>query len=119
MATTTATSRLVSPLTSAVNASTDARGRGAWSRIGILASARNAPARSASADPAMIAARVANGPAVALTAGSRAAGRRHAATIVRVIAASHSTTGSQSRDDVILADTRTRSGATVRMATRS
>ena len=52
----------------------------------------------------MIAARVANGPSVALAAGSRASGRRQAAATARMTAAVHSTTGSRSRGDAILAD---------------
>src|SRR5207253_6047597 len=55
--------------------------------------------------PAMIAARVANGPRVARAAGGRASGRRQAAAAVRMTAAAHSTTGSQSRGDAIVADT--------------
>src|SRR6266536_349958 len=107
MATTTATSRLASPLTTAVNARTEAAAtaRGARSRISRPARMRNTPSRSASTDPAMIAARVANGPRVARAAGGRASGRRQAAAAVRMTAAVHSTTGSQSRGDVILADT--------------
>ena len=63
----------------------------------------------------MIAARVANGPSVALAAGSRAAGRQQAAAAVRMTAAVHSTTGSRSRGDVILADRPGLLGVTVCM----
>ena len=66
----------------------------------------------------MIAARVANGPSVALAAGSRACGRQQAAAAVRMTAAVHSTTGSRSRGDVILADTSGRLGVTMRMPPR-
>jgi hypothetical protein len=52
----------------------------------------------------MIAARVANGPAVALAAGSRASGRRQAAVTARMTAAVYSTSGRRSRGDVIVAD---------------
>ena len=120
MATTTATSRLTSPLSRAVNARTEtaAMARGAWSRIRNLASAPNTPSRPASTDPAMIAARVANGPSVALAAGSRASGRRQAAATARMTAAVHSTTGSRSRDDAILADASSLPGVRVRMPPR-
>ena len=63
----------------------------------------------------MIAARVANGPSVALAAGSRACGRQQAAAAVRMTAAVHSTTGSRSRGDVILADRSGLLGVTVSM----
>ena len=56
-------------------------------------------------EPAMIAARVANGPAVAQAAGGSASGWRQAAAAISTAAAVHSTTGSRSRGDVILADT--------------
>ena len=63
----------------------------------------------------MIAARIANGPSVALAAGSRACGRQQAAAAVRMTAAVHSTTGSRSRGDVILADRSGFLGVTVFM----
>jgi len=120
MATTTATSRLTSPLSRAVNARTEtaATARGAWSRIRNLASAANTPSRLASTDPAMIAARVANGPSVAVAADSRASGRRQAAAAVRMTAAVQSTRGSRSRGDVILADISGFSDVTVCMPPR-
>jgi hypothetical protein len=63
----------------------------------------------------MIAAKVANGPSVARAAGSRAVGRAQAAAAVRMTAAVHSTTGSRSRGDAILADTSGFVGVTVSM----
>jgi hypothetical protein len=63
----------------------------------------------------MIAVKVANGPSVARAAGSRAVGRAQAAAAVRMTAAVHSTTGSRSCGDVILADRPGLLGVTVRM----
>src|SRR5205823_5302196 len=82
------------------------------------ASAPNALSRPASTEPAMIAARVANGPSVARAAGSRAAGRQQAAAAVRIAAAVHSTMGSRSRGDVILADASRFPGMTACMSPR-
>ena len=93
MATTTATSRLARPASRAVKARTDAAAsvRGAWSRISRPARARKSPSRPASTDPAMIAARVANGPAVAQAAAGSACGWRQAAAAMSMAAAVHST----------------------------
>src|SRR6185437_16855506 len=83
MATTTATSRLISPLSSAVKVSTEAAAtvRDASSLISTRARARNAPNRPASAEVAMIAAKVANGVKVARAAASRAWTRQQAAAV--------------------------------------
>jgi hypothetical protein len=105
MATTTATSRLTSALSSAVNARTAAT-EVVLPRAGMTARARipNAPSRSASAEARMIAARVANGPAVALAAAAEASGRSAAAMTATRAPAAHMPIRRGSRVDVILAD---------------
>jgi len=65
---------------------------------------RNAPSRPASAEARMIAARVANGPAVALAAATEASGRSAAAVTATTMPAAQMARRRGSRDDVILAD---------------
>src|SRR6266851_2368116 len=105
MATTTATSRLTSALSRAVNARTAAHAAlGPRSGIRAPASFRKAPSRSASAAARMIAATVPNGPASASAAAADAFGCSPAAVAARVTPAAHGLTRRRSLDDVILAD---------------
>ena len=89
MATTTATSRLTSALSSAVNVRTAAAAMVLAARAGMSARARtwNAPIRPARAEARIIAARVANGLAVAVAAVAAACGTSAAAMTARTIPA--------------------------------
>ena len=106
MATTTATSRLTSALSRAVSVRMAAAEVTLGPRAGMSARARirNAPSRWASAEARMIAARVANGLAVAAAAAAEASGRSAAAMIGRTMPAAHMVMRRGSRRDVILAD---------------
>ena len=105
IATTTATSRLTIALSTAVKARMAAADATMGPRPGTsaLARTRNTPMRPASADATMIAARVANGPAVAHAVAAVPSGRSVPARAARTPPNAHTVTRTGSRDDVILA----------------